>query len=472
MKPLFKKLIITSIIASHFPPITHHPSLITPSYAEARIEEIIRFDDNWDVQSTKVGDSTPLYFNSNGDLKIATPGMVSSTMTQLANAFDLPSIRSYINNWQSVALSVAIYALQSYFPSVKEAISSANYMANESGKIGSSIYKDTINLAHLGGKPVNITQACVVAKLGVNPFTSNTDEIQNAVSKFIASNGHEAYQKLVSECSLNGNLRSLMNSASIEDLRRFLSSRSLRKVIDALFTQKLGIVDNGISYAINSQNVKSMAQSGDVDRIGELLALAVTPEATLDNNGNLILKEIKDESGHTITPDWVDKQVALGIHEDFINNVFKPLEQTENSNQPMPLDTFLANVQQVYKKYGIEINPVQNGQSVAFNDDTMVKVYLQWYRYYEVKKAIEALQQQNADHSRDAEIIEKVRLASELYDLYTKSRDLAISIVIDEFKKKVIDSTYTYLNRAQAKAREMEKQAASTNKPKDTQNTQ
>jgi hypothetical protein len=138
----------------------------------------------------------------------------------------------------------------------------------------------------------------------------------------------------------------------------------------------------------------------------------------------------------------------------------------------MPLDVFLGNVQQVYNKYGIEIKPVQSGQNVVFNDDTMVKVYLQWYRYYEVKKAIEALQQQNADHSRDAEIIEKERLASELYDLYTKSRDLAISIVIDEFEKKIIDSTYAYLNRAQAKAQEMEKQAASTNKPEDTQNTQ
>jgi hypothetical protein len=413
-----------------------------------------------------------LYFNSNGDLKIATPGMVSSTMAQLANAFNLPSIRNYINNWQSVALSVAIYALQSYFPSVKEAISSANYMANEASKIGNNIYKDTINLAHLGGKPINITQACIVAKLGKNPFTSSPDEIQNAIHDYIKDNGQEEYQKLVSNCSLNGNLTSLIGSASLDDLRKFLSSKSLRKVIDALFTQKLGITDNGISYAINSQSIKGMAQSGDVDRIGELLALAVTPEVTLDNNGNLILKEIKDETGHTITPDWIDKQVALGIHEDFMNNVFKPLEQTEKSDQTIPLDTFLANVQQVYKKYGIEINLVQNGRSVTFNDDTMVKVYLQWYRYYKVKKVIEALHQQNADRSRDAEIIEKERLVSELYDLYTKSRDLAISIVIDEFEKKVIDSTYTYLNRAQAKAQEMEKQAASTNKPEDTQNTQ
>jgi gas vesicle protein len=99
----------------------------------------------------------------------------------------------------------------------------------------------------------------------------------------------------------------------------------------------------------------------------------------------------------------------------------------------------------------------------------MVKVYLQWYRYYELKKSIESLQQQNADHSKDGEIIEKERLASELYDLYTESRDLAISTVIDEFEKKIIDSTYAYLNRLQAKAQELEKQAASSNQPENTQ---
>jgi len=458
MKPSFKKLIIASLIISHFPPIAH-PSLITPSYADAQIEEMIRFDDNWNVQTAKVGDSTPLYFNSNGDLKIATPGMVSSAMSQLANAFSLPSIKSYISNWQDIALSVAIYSLASYFPTVKEAVSSANYMANEAAKIGNSIHKDTINIASLSGKPANITQACVVAKLGKNPFTSNTDEIQHAINDYIASNGQDAYQKLVSECSINGNLASLLSSASVNDLRKFLDSKSLRKAIDSLFTQKFGIVDTGTNYTVNSQNIKSIAQMGDADKIGELLALAVTPEMTIDDSGNLALKDMKDESGNTITPDWIDKQTTLGIYDDFINNVFKPLESSPIDN-PMPLDEFLRRVQTIYDKHGIKMDYSSENGEITFNDDFMVKVYLQWIRYSDKKNAIESLKASNQDHTKDGEIIEKQKEAAELYGLYTKSRDLAIGIVVDEFNKKVLESAYTHIKRADKKAKEMEKQMA------------
>jgi hypothetical protein len=459
MKPSFKKLIVASLIISHIPLITHHSSLITPTYADAKIEEIMRFDDNWNVQTTKVGDSTPLYFNSNGDLKIATPGMVSSSMAQLANAFSLPSIKSYISNWQDIALSVAIYALASYFPTVKEAISSANYMANEAGKLGGILHKDTINIASLSGKPANITQACVVAKIGKNPFTSNTDEIQNAINDYIKSHGQDEYQKLVSQCSVNGNLASLLSSASIDDLRKYLDSKSLRKAIDTFFTQKFGIADNSISYAVNSQNIKSIAQTGDADKIGELLALAVTPEATVDDNGNLALKEMKDENNNTITPDWIDKQTTLGIYDDFINNVFKPLESSTIDN-PMPLDEFLRRVQTVYDKYGIKMDYSSENGEITFNDDFMVKVYLQWIRYSDKKDAVESLKANNQDHSKDGEIIEKQKEASELYGLYTKSRDLAIGIIVDEFDKKVLESAYTHLKRADAKAKDMEKQMA------------
>jgi hypothetical protein len=453
MKPTFKKLIITSLIISHILPIT-------PSYADAQMKEMIKFDDSWNIQTTKVGDSTPLYFNSNGDLKVATPGMVSSSMTQLANAFNLPSIKNYISNWQSVALSVAIYSLQSYFPSVKEAISSANYMANEAGKTGNSIYKDTLDLAHLSGKPVGITQACVVAKLGLNPFTANTDSIQNAIGNYIASNGHDAYQKLVSECSINGNLKTLIGSASIQDLRKFLDNKSLRKVIDAIFTQKFKITDNGINYTLNSSVIKNIVQSGDADKVGELLVLANTPETTIDDNGNLVLKEMKDENGNVITPDWIDKQITLGIHDDLVNNVFTPLEQSA-SGKPMPIDIFLNNVKQVYSKYGIQLNTTQsNDGSMVFNDDMMVKVYMQWFRYYDMQKYVNKLKAQNNDHSKDGEIIEKQKIASQLYSLYTDSRDAAINVIVNEFNKKVIDSAYTYMNRAKIKAEEMEKQSA------------
>ena len=463
MKPLFKKLIITSLIISNL-------SLYTNTYAEVEIKEMMRFDNNWDVQTTKVGESTPLYFNSNGDLKVATPGMVSVSMEQLANAFSLPSIRSYISNWQDVALSVAIYTLQSYFPSVKEAVSAANYMANEAAKIGNSIYKDTLNLASLSGKPANITQACVVAKLGKNPFTATTDEIQEAVNNYIKSHSSDDYQKLVSDCSISGNLASLLRSASVEDLRKYLDSKSLRKAIDALFTQKFGIVDNGISYSVNSQNIKSIVQRGDADKVGELLVLATTPEATIDDNGNLALKEMKDEHGNTITPDWIDKQIVLGIHDDLVNYVFTPLEQTASTDKPMPIDTFLANVKQVYNKYGINVDYDQNESSIVFNDDTMAKVYLQWLRYYKVKKQIESLQSENTDHSLDSVIVEKQKLASELYGAYTASRDAAINIVVNEFDKKVVNSAYEHFNRAKAKAKEMEKQAAITNKDSNTNN--
>lgn len=457
MKPSFKKFIITSLISSHF-------LLITPAYADAKIEEMMRFDDNWNVQTTKVGDSTPLYFNSNGDLKIATPGMVLSSMGQLANAFSLPSIKNYISNWQDIALSIAIYSLASYFPTVKEAISSANYMANEAGKLGSSIHKDTINIASLSGKPANITQACVVAKIGKNPFTSNTDEIQNAINDYIASYGQDEYQKLVSQCSISGNLASLIGSASIDDLRKYLDSKSLRKAIDAFFTQKLGIADNGINYAVNSQNIKSIVQMGDADKIGEMLALVVTPESTIDNNGNLVLKEMKDENGNTITPDWIDKQTTLGIHDDLVDNLFTPLEQTASSNQPMKLDDFLSRVQQVYNKYGIHLNTTQsNNGEIVFNDDMMVKVYMQWFRYYDMQKYVNNLKAQNSDHSKDGEIIEKQKLASQLYSLYADSRDSAINIIVNEFNKKIIDSAYTHIDRAKAKAVEMEKQSAKSN---------
>jgi len=459
MKPTFKKLIITSLILSYSLPV------INPLYANVQINESMRFDDNWDVQTTRVGNSTPLYFNSNGDLKIATPGMVSTSMTQLANAFSLPSIKNYISNWQDVALSVAIYALQSYFPSVKEAISSANYMANEAGKIGNSIYKDTLNLAHFSGKPSNITQACVVAKLGKNPFTSNTDEIQSAINDYIASHGSDEYQKLVSQCSIDGNLKSLLSSASVDDLRKYLDSKSLRKAIDDRFTQIFRIVDNGISYTVNSQNIKTIAQAGDADKVGELLVLAATPEATVSDDGNLVLKEMKDEHSNTITPDWIDKQITIGIHDDLMEHVFTPLEQTASSDHPMGLDEYLNNVKQVFSKYGIQLGDIQlNDREIVFNDDMMVKVYLQWYRYYEVQRYTNQLRAQNSDHSKDYDIMQKQKLASELYGLYTDSRDSVIKVMVNEFNKKVIDSTYMHINRAKAKAKEMEKQSAKSSK--------
>ncbi len=463
MKPIYKKLILTSLILSYSLPATHSP-LINPSYADVEIRESMRFDDNWDVQTTKVGDSTPLYFNSNGDLKIATPGMVSVSMTSLANAFSLPSIKNYISNWQDVALSVAIYALQSYFPSVKEAISSANYMANEAGKIGSNIYKDTY-LAHLSGKTANITQACVVAKLGKNPFTSNADEIQSAIGDYIASRGYDEYQKLVSQCSIDGNLKSLLSSASVDDLRKYLDSKSLRKAIDDRFTQIFRIVDNGISYTVNSQNIKTIAQTGDADKVGELLALVATPEATVSDDGNLVLKEMKDEHGNTITPDWIDKQITIGIHDDLMDHVFTPLEQTASSDNPMGLDEYLNNVKQVFSKYGIQLDTTRpNDREIVFNDDMMVKVYLQWYRYYEVQRYVNQLRAQNSDHSKDYDIVQKQKLASELYGLYTDSRDSAIKVIVNEFNKKVIDSTYMHISRAKAKAKEMEKQSAKSSK--------
>jgi hypothetical protein len=396
-----------------------------------------------------------LYLNSNGDLKIVTPDVVSSAMGQLANSIAISSIKNYIQNWQNVLLLTTIYALESYFPTVKEALSSANYMSNEASKMGSSIHKSMLDLAHFNGKSVNITQACVVARLGLNPFTATSSDIQSK----IVDVGQDKYQEITNECAVNGNIASLIGSVKAEDLRKFLDSKSLRKAIDSYFTQKFKAIDNGIHYAINSQDVKGITQTGDADKIGELLALAVTPETTVDDNGNLVLKEMKDESGNTITPDWIDKQITLGIHDDLVDSTFTPLEQT--TDQPMKLDEYLNNVKNVYAKYGIQLNTTQsNDGAMTFNDDTMVKVYMQWFRYYDMQRYIDKLKAQNSDHSKDGEIMEKQKLASELYSLYTDSRDAVINIMVNEFNKKVIDATYTYMNRAKAKAEEMEKQSA------------
>jgi hypothetical protein len=84
-----------------------------------------------------------------------------------------------------------------------------------------------------------------------------------------------------------------------------------------------------------------------------------------------------------------------------------------------------------------------------------------------MQKYVNNLKAQNSDHSKDGEIIENQKLASQLYSLYADSRDAAINILVNEFNKKVVDSAYTHINRAKAKAVEMEKQSATS-----TQNNQ
>jgi len=39
-----------------------------------------------------------------------------------------------------------------------------------------------------------------------------------------------------------------------------------------------------------------------------------------------------------------------------------------------------------------------------------------------------------------------------------------IKVIVNEFNKKVIDSTYMHISRAKAKAKEMEKQSAKSSK--------
>ncbi|MBX0311056.1 MAG: hypothetical protein JHC31_04530 [Sulfurihydrogenibium sp.] len=460
MKLLNKKpsrLIISALLTT---------GIICNSFAEVEVKDTIRFDNNWDVQSVKIGDSSPLYFNGN-DLKGITPSMVSPSIRSMANQIALDSISQYINNWKSLALSITLYALASYFPTIKETISSASYMANEATKMEEN---DINNALFSSGKPLSIVQACIVASIGANPFTSSSDEIQRAINDYITNHGYSAYQRIVSNCSLNGSLGSLKAAGvDINEIRKYLDSKSLRKAIDSVFTSKLGIIENPTNYLVDStqiQNiVKSGIENGSADKIGELIALAVTPETTIDNNGNLILKEMKDsKSQTTITPSWIDQQVTLSIHDDLIKNVFEPLEKSpEELGRPMYLDEFLSRVKSVYNKYGINVDYTNNGSEVTFNDDTMVKVYLQWFRYIQTMYDIANLKNQNADHSKDYDIAEKTKIASELYGLYTDSRDAAIDIIVNEFDKKIIDAANNYLKRGEIKAEEMKNQMASSN---------
>jgi hypothetical protein len=445
--------------------------IISSTFAEIEVEESINFNNNWNVQTSKIGDSSPLYFNGN-DLKVVTPSMVAPTIRDVANRIGLNSISQYINDWKTLALSITLYTLASYFPTIKETISSASYLANEATKLeGMNINNALIS----SGKPLNIVQACIVASIGANPFTSDPQRIQEAVNSYISDHGYNAYQQIVNNCSANGSLGSLKAAGvDVNEIRKYLDSKSLRKAIDSFFVQKLGITENPTNYLVDKTQVENIVKSGDADRIGELMALAVTPETTVDENGNLILKEMKDNTGKTITPSWIDQQVTLSIHDDLMKNVFEPLERSpQELGRPMYLDEFLEKVKSVYAKYGIKVDYTNNGTEVTFNDDTMVKVYLQWFRYIQTMYDIENLKNQNADRSKDYDILEKTKIASVLYGLYTDSRDAAIDIVVGEFNKQVIDATNTYLKRGEIKAEEMKNQMAnSSNRGGNTNNGQ
>ncbi|MEM3426836.1 MAG: hypothetical protein QW212_01060 [Nitrososphaerales archaeon] len=186
----------------------------------------------------------------------------------------LGSLDQFINNWQSAATVVALYALATYLPVVKEALLGANTLSNFLAQLrGFSCTQAIEGIKELNYQDSFLIKKCISKKLGISE--DDVDVKKNTSP----DEWYSAYKSCLNSASFLDFFGGDQNSAL--KFLKFISPKSLVKCY------------LGVRQAPTAQELAN----ADLNTRAKYFLYMILPDITLDANGLLKIQtvQIKDQ---------------------------------------------------------------------------------------------------------------------------------------------------------------------------------